>query len=442
MSEDHVLALAAYLGECEQRLDVTRESLAGIQVASRDPFTEALSHLPAQSLAPLVLGVEKLANEARSLGDALSHYAHNSAEQERARVRAWEVPRDRVLALLAVTLARVDPVAPFDQWGVSEAAQAVVGTPGPHLVEVTAVAAAEGGPLPRATNIAERVGRIPAGETPIRIERYVTDSGETEIDVYLAGTQEWGVGATVEPFDMESNLALVAGVSAASMVAVEAAMGKAGVKPGDRVSFVGHSQGGLLAARLAESGRYATSSLLTVGAPLGTVAPSGNYPAHARATPRPRVITRYARAIRGGDEVRNRAMAEKVVKDPRNPTVTPARRAGERNPNRCPIATPRAKAPRRFTVRVAAPHHSGVPERAASIPMRPRVPRTPPAATADISPIFTPVRLPPSLLDWGRGILQKNSVASGGLEHGCCGACGGGPGSLDCRAYCHQLASW
>ena len=89
------------------------------------------------------------------------------------------------------------------------------------------------------------------------------------------------MGTTVEPFDMESNLALVAGVSAASMVAVEAAMRKAGVKPGDRVSFVGHSQGGLLAARLAESGRYATSSLLTVGAPLGTVAPSGNYPALA-----------------------------------------------------------------------------------------------------------------------------------------------------------------
>jgi len=281
VSEDHVLALAAYLGECGQRLAATRESLAGIQVASRDPFTEALSHLPAQSLAPLVLGVEKLANEARSLGDSLSHYAHNSAEQERARVRAWEVPRDRVLALLAVTLARVDPVAPFDQWGVSEAAQAVVGTPGPHLVEVTAAADGEGGPLPRATDIAGRVGRIPAGETPIRIERYVTASGETEIDVYLAGTQEWGVGTTVEPFDMESNLALVAGVSAASMVAVEAAMGKAGVKPGDRVSFVGHSQGGLLAARLAESGRYATSSLLTVGAPLGTFAPSGNYPALA-----------------------------------------------------------------------------------------------------------------------------------------------------------------
>jgi len=122
------------------------------------------------------------------------------------------------------------PEIPFERWGVQEAAQALVGTPGPHRLEVTAVTGAKVGAVQRGTNIADRVGRIPDGETPIRIERYVSALGHTETDVYLAGTQEWSVGTSAEPFDMESNLALVAGVSAASMVAVEAAMRKSGGK--------------------------------------------------------------------------------------------------------------------------------------------------------------------------------------------------------------------
>lgn len=281
VSEDHVMALASHLLVCEGTFISAHQSLSGIEVASRDPFTHALQHLPAQSLGPLAMAVATMAEEALSLREALTHYAHNSAEQERVRVQAWEVPRDRILALIAVMVGGRTPEIPFERWGVQEAAQALVGTPGPHRLEVTAVTGAKVGAVQRGTNIADRVGRIPDGENPIRIERYVSASGHTETDVYLAGTQEWSVGTSAEPFDMESNLALVAGVSAASMVAVEAAMRKAGVKPGDRVSFVGHSQGGLLAARLAESGRYATSSLLTVGAPLGTVTLNGKYPALA-----------------------------------------------------------------------------------------------------------------------------------------------------------------
>ncbi len=80
---------------------------------------------------------------------------------------------------------------------------------------------------------------------------------------------------------MESNIALIAGATAASLVAVEAALKASGVRPGDKVTFVGHSQGGLIAARLAESGRYQTTGLLTVGAPLGGAPIRGDYPAVA-----------------------------------------------------------------------------------------------------------------------------------------------------------------
>ncbi|MGA0848290.1 MAG: hypothetical protein ACO3PY_06785, partial [Pontimonas sp.] len=58
-------------------------------------------------------------------------------------------------------------------------------------------------------------------------------------------------------------------------------MAQAGVKPGERVTFTGHSQGGIIAARLAESGRYRTTGLLVVGSPTGTLSVKGDYPAIA-----------------------------------------------------------------------------------------------------------------------------------------------------------------
>jgi pimeloyl-ACP methyl ester carboxylesterase len=78
---------------------------------------------------------------------------------------------------------------------------------------------------------------------------------------------------------MRSNLALVAGVPAAAAIATEKAMRRAGVRSGERVVFVGHSQGGAVANTLAESGRYNTQGLITVGAPVGNQPVAGHYPA-------------------------------------------------------------------------------------------------------------------------------------------------------------------
>ena len=80
---------------------------------------------------------------------------------------------------------------------------------------------------------------------------------------------------------MESNIAVVGGLPAASLVSVHRAMARAGIKPGERVTFTGHSQGGLIAARLAESGRYRTTGLLVAGSPTGTLSVRGDYPAIA-----------------------------------------------------------------------------------------------------------------------------------------------------------------
>jgi hypothetical protein len=130
-----------------------------------------------------------------------------------------------------------------------------------------------------AVSMADRIARIPPSDTPIRVETYRLEDGSTHAEVFIAGTAQWGVGAGGSPFDAGSNLALVAGVSAASVLAVTQAMRHQGVKPGDSVSFVGHSQGGAVALTLAESGVYSTRSVVTVGSPTGTLPVRGNYPA-------------------------------------------------------------------------------------------------------------------------------------------------------------------
>lgn len=280
VSEDEILALATSLKNVQADIRRLSERVAAIQVSERDPFTEALRSVPAVSLGPIAGSLERLLQDAEALGLAVRHYAEATADQERWRIASWEVPREQLLSLMTVVLGRGDLSSVVLTRDISPAAKVLLGKTGPHSVVVQSVSPG-GQAVDRATSLSERVERIPDGESPIRIERYQTSSGSWESDVYIAGTQHWGLGSSAEPFDMESNLALVAGVSAASLVAVQAAMKKAGVRATDRVHYVGHSQGGLLASRLAQSGRYLTGSVLTVGAPLGTAPADGSYPALA-----------------------------------------------------------------------------------------------------------------------------------------------------------------
>lgn len=119
------------------------------------------------------------------------------------------------------------------------------------------------------TDVSDLIDRIPTSSAQVRVESYPTPTSTNWI-VYIAGTRSPKLSGA-EPFDMRSNLAEVGGAPAASQAAVEQAMTEAGVRPGDRVVLVGHSQGGMVAARIAESGRYRVVECVTAGAPLGTV---------------------------------------------------------------------------------------------------------------------------------------------------------------------------
>lgn len=128
-------------------------------------------------------------------------------------------------------------------------------------------------------SLADRVGRIPDAATPIVIERFVLPDGTPHVEVYIAGTDAHAPMGGDQPWDMASNVALVAGEDASSLQAVRAALAAEGVTSDTSIVFTGYSQGGAIATLLAESGHYRTTGLVTVGAPSGAIPVRGDYPA-------------------------------------------------------------------------------------------------------------------------------------------------------------------
>jgi hypothetical protein len=214
----------------------------------------------------------------RWLSASLDTYCHQVAQMERARVDLWERPSNRALSTFVQYLSgRPDVYGAEESAALDEAAAGLIGTLSPPGVEVEEVSRQERHAI--SLTLSERISRIPDTSTPIRIERYELVDGSHHAEVFIAGTNDWALHSNDSAFDMSSNLALVAGVPAASLIATERAMARAGVTRNDSVVFVGHSQGGAVAATLAESGRYHTVGLFTVGAPTGTLPVKGTYPA-------------------------------------------------------------------------------------------------------------------------------------------------------------------
>lgn len=236
-----------------------------------------------------------------SLAVSLHQLASRAAEQEASRARRLLTLRDRFLHtavagavwsgagkgeawINSMTGAHPAPVPRSKRRGreggaaTDDAAAILVGHQGaPGSVSVQLVSASN--TVEPAQSMAERIARIPNTNNPIRIETYRLPNGGTHADVFIAGTDDWGVGTGKTPFDLESNLKLVAGYTALSVVATTQALRHAGVKPGDSVTFIGHSQGGAVATTLAESGVYKTAGLVTAGSPTGTLPVRGDYPA-------------------------------------------------------------------------------------------------------------------------------------------------------------------
>jgi pimeloyl-ACP methyl ester carboxylesterase len=105
----------------------------------------------------------------------------------------------------------------------------------------------------------------------VRIEEF----GATHV-VYVGGTVDGSLGASAQPWDMSSNLAALGGDAGASENAVRRAMTDAGIRQGDPVILVGHSQGGLVAMRVAQSPDVTAQAVITAGSPIHAMfVPSG-----------------------------------------------------------------------------------------------------------------------------------------------------------------------
>ncbi|MET1016697.1 MAG: hypothetical protein ABWX76_07760 [Leifsonia flava] len=135
--------------------------------------------------------------------------------------------------------------------------------------------------------VAELLDRIPRADPDsprpdpdlpqVRVERYGTDDDPQWV-AYIGGTVSWEVAGSTEPWDLTSNVHAVAGTDSGSYRAVLDALEQAGVREGDRITAVGHSQGGLLAAQLVSDERYTGSGLVTAGAPIAQLAVPADVP--------------------------------------------------------------------------------------------------------------------------------------------------------------------
>lgn len=276
VATEHLVALADALARVARECAQVARVLGGLSPPAGDPWAS----VDWQVVGRHARRVEELGAEATRLAQALWSYARATADQERARVSTFVAPRERLFAAAIAGMTGNHPGVEWAKWGLPVAAGAILGVS--VSKDPVSVHPWQLGPrtlVAQASSVEERIDRIPPSHTPIRIERYSGDGGLVSTEVFIAGTSDWGIGHTSNPFDLESNIALVAGMSSASWVAVEMALKRSGVREGDRVTFVGHSQGGVIAARLAESGRYTTTGLITVGAPLGGIPVHGDYPA-------------------------------------------------------------------------------------------------------------------------------------------------------------------
>lgn len=163
-----------------------------------------------------------------------------------------------------------DPAAPFGTEAIAAAvATLLMRRPGDPL----AVTPGPATRVAKPTDLADLAGRLPDGTEPagqVRVERYDDPDGTRWI-VYIAGTVTFDGDGGPEPFDDSSNVFGVADRPTDAQRAVLQAMTEAGVGSDDPVLLVGHSQGALTAARIAEHGGYHVGGILELGGPTGQI---------------------------------------------------------------------------------------------------------------------------------------------------------------------------
>jgi hypothetical protein len=215
--------------------------------------------------------------------------------------------RDLVLGALHSAPALADGVAVLARTGDPvQAAEAVVAADPeladvlitvlgiPTLLEAIAHGIPDGSGVAVATG-ADRTGS--AGTPPRQLTDVIADLGERTDDarhgmvdvriltladgsrraiVDISGTKSWDPLPTSDITSLTTNGRALVGERTAYEQGVLAAMRRAGVRPGDDVMLVGHSQGGLIAVNAARdavsAGEFNVTHVITAGAPIGLIA--------------------------------------------------------------------------------------------------------------------------------------------------------------------------
>jgi len=152
---------------------------------------------------------------------------------------------------------------------------------GPHTVSV----GPRSGTTPPASLAAmtEHLHELADGpDGDIEVQTMVGSDGAVRHVVYLPGTDDMNpLSSDDQVRDMQTNLQLMAGHPDAYGKGVLAALGAAGVRAGEPVLLIGHSQGGMEAVALAaHASPYDVTQVVTLGSPTAQV---GALPSHVHA---------------------------------------------------------------------------------------------------------------------------------------------------------------
>jgi pimeloyl-ACP methyl ester carboxylesterase len=111
----------------------------------------------------------------------------------------------------------------------------------------------------------------------VRVMSVTQPDGTQAWVVQIPGTQVWDVTSGGNPVDATNNLRLVAGQDTAQNEAIVEAMRLAGIKPGEPVMLMGHSQGGITAMSLASDPdvqqEFTVTHVMTAGSPVSRFTP-------------------------------------------------------------------------------------------------------------------------------------------------------------------------